>query len=437
MDVVAIGGIGDVGDDFLPRLRQRIERELDIPGSNLLVNASHTHPPGRLLCGNDELVERTFGAVREAAMGMAPATVGWGRGREDRLTMNRNLRLRDSRHWTIRHANPCPPDDEVVGLGPIDPDIGVIRVDRADGRPLAAVYNFACHPLFGDASGAITANFPGVASRLVEEHLGGATALFLQGAGGDVIDVSFKDFKRPRDIEPLGVALGLAVLEALRMVETGDADLSVITETIALPRRTDIPERIGELEREQSRLLASLRFTCLNFKAFLPLYLEHALHPEHPADYSYRYLQEESVRADGLRAMDAHTRSCVEKYLANIRAMEKLARIQDDIATLEHHRALNDAAGEPTISAEVQGIRIGKCVLITSSAELLVEVGLNIKRRSPYEHTFVVAYSNGYIYYGAPAADYSKGGYEVTECLLAPEWQEIYERKASEIISRL
>ena len=49
----------------------------------------------------------------------------------------------------------------------------------------------------------------------------------------------------------------------------------------------------------------------------------------------------------------------------------------------------------------------------------------------------MAAYSNGYIHYGPPAADYDRGGYEVTECLLAPEWQAIYERKANEIIRRL
>ena len=104
---------------------------------------------------------------------------------------------------------------------------------------------------------------------------------------------------------------------------------------------------------------------------------------------------------------------------------------------MKRHQAINDEAGEATISTEVQGIKIGDCVLITSPAEVLVEVGLNVKRASPYKHTFMAAFSNGYIHYGPPAADYSKGGYEVTECLLAPQWQQIYEEKANEIIRRL
>jgi hypothetical protein len=438
MDVVAIGGISDVKDSFLPKLRSRIQRELKIPARNVLVNASHNHPPGRLLCDDREQVERTFDAVKRAMQSLTEVKVGWGRGSEDRITMNRTLRLKNGKAWTVRHANPCPPDEDVAGVGPMDPEIGILRIDRTDGRPLAVVYNFAGHPLFGDPRGAITANFPGFASKVIEEDLGnGAMALFLQGAGGDVIDVLFKNFDRPRDTEPLGTMLGLSTLKALRTIRTRDAKLKVVTEAIKLPRRTDIPERIEELQKEQAELLESLRTTSLNFKSFLPLYLKYALSPDYPADYSYRYLQEKKIGADQLLAMDSHNRGAMEKYLKNIYAMEKLARIEDRIATFRFHKALNDEAGEPTIPAEIMGIRIGEFVLISSPAEVLVQVGLNVKRASPFKYTFMAAFSNGYMHYGAPAADYAKGGYEVTECLLAPEWQRIYEKKANEVIRKL
>jgi hypothetical protein len=49
----------------------------------------------------------------------------------------------------------------------------------------------------------------------------------------------------------------------------------------------------------------------------------------------------------------------------------------------------------------------------------------------------MAAFSNGYMHYGAPADAYNRGGYEVTECLLAPEWQRIYEKKANEVIRKL
>ncbi|MFP4250774.1 MAG: hypothetical protein ACLFU7_14025, partial [Armatimonadota bacterium] len=116
MDAVAIGGIADISDEFLPELRARIEAELGIPGGNVLVNASHTHPPGPLLVEHAEQVERAFDAVRRAFQEMVEVTVGAGSGREDRWIINRTLRTTDGHGWTIRQANPCPSDDEVAGL---------------------------------------------------------------------------------------------------------------------------------------------------------------------------------------------------------------------------------------------------------------------------------------------------------------------------------
>jgi hypothetical protein len=438
MDVTAIGGIGEVGDDFLPTLRGRIEQELGIPGRHVLVNASHNHPPGRLLCEPDEQVERTFDAVRRAAESMAPVKVGAGVGHEDRIGMNRTLRLKNGKAWTIRHGNPCPPDDEVESVGPIDPEIGILRVDRLDGTPLAVVFNYACHPYITVPRGGVTADFPGFASAVIEENLGhGAMALFLQGAGGDITSVLYKDVHRPRDAEPLGRMLGLSTLKAVRDIEAKDGALSVINEDLNLPRKADFEERIAELETEQQRLLKSMVGTSLNFRTFLPLYLQYELNPEYPSYYSYRYLQSEQVGTDELSGIDEQNRNHIAKYLRNVRVMEKLARNQHNIHTLRRHQVINSDAGEPTVPTEVQGLKIGDFVLITSPAEVLVEVGLNVKNASPYEYTFMAAFSNGYIHYGPPASAYPQGGYEVTECLLAPEWQALYEAKAADVIGRL
>ena len=60
MDVLAIGGIGDLSDDFLLALREKIENELHIPANHVLVNASHTHPPGKILRDEDEVIKSTF-----------------------------------------------------------------------------------------------------------------------------------------------------------------------------------------------------------------------------------------------------------------------------------------------------------------------------------------------------------------------------------------
>jgi hypothetical protein len=438
MDVTAIGGIGEVGDDFLPKVRARIEAELGISGKHVLVNASHNHPPINFVCTPDEQVARAFDAVRRAAEGLVPVAVGAGNGHEDRIAMNRTLRLKNGEAWSIRHSNPSPPDNIVESVGPIDPEIGVLRVDTLDGEPLAIVYNYAAHPYITVPEGGVTADFPGFASEVIEDNLGkGTMALFLQGAGGDITSILYKDVNRPRDSAPLGRMLGLSTLKAVRAIETQPGDLRVVNEPLALPRKTDFDERVKELEAEQAQLLKSLRGTSLNLKTFIPLYIKHALDSEHPSYYKYRYMQDESVGRDELSGIDAWNRAHLQKYVRNIHAMEKLARIQDKIATLRRHQKINTDAGEATIDTEVQAMRIGDFVLVTSPAEVLVEVGLNVKRTSPFEHTYMAAYSNGYIHYGPPASEYPKGGYEVTECLLAPEWQALYEAKVTEVLERL
>ncbi|MDD2479222.1 MAG: hypothetical protein PHS31_04970 [Victivallaceae bacterium] len=443
MDVTAIGGrkisdgaLPDVGEDFLPNLRGRIERELQIPGCNVLVNASHTHPPGQMLCSDEEQVERTFDAVRRAVENMMPVHIGFGKGREERISMNRTLRLKDGKHWTIRHSIPSPPDDVIENAGPIDHEIGIIRVDHLDGTPLAVVYNFACHLLFGDYLGHITANIPDYASKVIESNLGnGAMALFLQGAAGDVCDTTFKEFNRPRDVAQLGSALGQSTLNAWRKIKTDDATLKVISETVKLPRRTDINERVAELRQEQNALLASLRFTSLNFESFLPLYLKSERNLSCLSSVSPQGDHQDELSPN--KAMATFNQKNIGKYLRNIRAMENLSKIEDDIATLRKHQKLNEQSGEDTIDAEVMGIRIGNGILISSPAETLVEIGMNIKKSSSFSNTFVLGYTNGYLHYGCPASYYNKGGYEVTECLLAPEWQDIYEKKVTEIINKL
>lgn len=434
LDAVAIGGIGEVDDSFLPELRRRLDAAPGIDPRGVLVSATHTHPPGRLLCAPDELLERVAAAVAEAWARREPVVIGAGIGPESSGSINRTLRLRDGRQWTIRQAYPCPPDEEVASLGPLDPEIVVLRVDRPDGSPLAVLFNWACHPLLGVADSSVTANFPGVACRVIEEHLPGATALFVQGACGDVTELLYKDNLRPRDAEPVGLRLALSTLRAWRDAATGPADLALASATIGLPRRTDSEARIAELLAEQQRLLDGLRLCPLNARSFLALYPRYALEPTHPADYAYRYLH----HAGGeLRALDEQNRAAVAKYLSNLRAMEALSKLQDDLATLRRHQADHRAAGGADVPAEVTALRLGGCGLITCPAEPLTAIGLALKAVSPLRPTLVAGLTNGYLHYAAPAADYGLGGYETTECLLAPEWEERYLRAAARLLEQV
>lgn len=434
LDAVAIGGICDLSDAFLPALRARLEGELAVDPEGILVNASHTHTPGPMLVDEGEVLERAVSAAEQAFASLSPVVAGAGRTRELLLSRNRTLRLKNGRHATVRQANPCPPDELVEAVGPTIDSAGVLRLDRLDGSTLAVVFTFSCHPLLGVPGGAVTANYPGFAAETIEA-LTGATAIFLQGSLGDVVEIGFKDTSRPSDSRAVGQALAVEVLRALRSIKAGSAGVGLATRRVALPRKDDYDADIDRLTRERDELLNSLRFMSLNFRAFLPLYIQYALGGEYPSDYAHRYLRQ--GEGDELRLQDEANQKHIERYLHNIGVMERLCQIQDDIGTLEKHRADNaPLAGEP-VPCEIAGVRVGDFVMISSPAEMLVEAGRSVENTSPFEHTHVISPSNGYVHYGAPSSHYGKGGYEVTECMLAPGWQEEYERGAKEVLGRL
>ena len=437
---VTLGILADSADDFVPRLRREICRNYDIPEDHIMVSATHTHPPRRLLCNDDEQIRRTVSAVAQAIESMQPVTIGVGTGSENRLTFNRTARLKNGLDHTMRGCAPRPPDEEVAELRPIDPEIGVLRIDGTNGHPVAVMYNFASHLLLGTPDGAITAGFPGVASRYVEEAIGGdVMAMFVQGALGDIAETSKDEgeFGHPTSIENYGTTVGIGVMRAWRRAEPGGATLHCISEPIDIPLRTDIPDVVETLRQEQMELMASLRYTNLNFKTFLPLYLQHNLHPDYPAHYFYRYRQEESHGGADFPNMDAQNKRGINKYLQSIRAMERMARNEEKIGTLLKQQAVIEILEGDTVPMEIQGIRIGDVAFITTPAELLCEVGLNVKRTSPFAHTFIASIANGYLHYAPPAAYYPGGGYEVTECLLAPEWEQAFMQTSNDILGRL
>lgn len=435
VDAVAIGEIGPIGNNYLPGVRSRLEKELGIRPGHLLVNASHCHG---LVC--PDVDQKTVQAVSEAVRNMVPVKIGAGKGHEARIMENRRIPLKNGAEADVRHAYAMPPDQEVAGIGPVDPEIGVLRLDRLDGRTLAVVYQFACHPIQGVPGGGNTADITGFSSRVIEENLGeGAVALFLQGCGGDINPVFYKDVDHPRDAEPLGNMLGLSTLRALRTIATReDSRLRIAHGTVSLPRADHAP-RIAALEVEQARLVRSLKGTSLSLKTFLPLVLKYRLSGDFPSYYANGYLhQRESGRAD-LDALDAENRKNLEQYLGNIHTMEALTRLQTNLALLRKHQARNQAAGSRTVDAEVSALRIGDFVLATFPGELTVRIGLGLKKRSPHKLTFVSGYTNGYLYYSPTEEQLRNPGaaQEDSDCLLGPGWQKLFEEKVLEMLGGL
>jgi len=429
VDAVAVAGIGSIRDPYLAEVRTALTESLGIAPGSVLVNASHCHA---LVA--DDIAARTVQAVKAAWESRVPVRIGAGVGHEDGIMENRRLKMKSGAEIDVRHAYALPPDGEVAAVGPIDPRIGLLRIDRLDnGEPLAAVYQFACHPIQGVPGGGNTADLTGFASRAIEANLGdgSATALFLQGCGGDINPVLYKSVNLPRDGEMHGNQLGLSVLAGLRKIETSeDAPLTIARETLTLPR-ADLAPRIAEMGKEIDVLVDSLKGTKLNFETFLPLYVKYHVNGDFPSESSHRYLQDEMLKKEDWKTLDANNEAAMDAYLRNIRVMEDLTRRQINLALLERHQAANLEDGK-TVEAEVVSLRVGEFRLVTFPAELTVEVGFGIREKSPHPLTFVSGYTNGYLYY-APTVEQMKnrgGAQEDSDCLLAPEWQAIFEAAA-------
>lgn len=122
----------------------------------------------------DKMVEQTVKLVGDALSRLEPATIATGMGRATFAVNRRNN-----------------PEAEVPKLmaegklrGPVDHDVPVMRVDRADGKPLAILFGYACHPTtlsFTQWCG----DYPGFAQIEVEQAHPGATAMFVNTCGGD------------------------------------------------------------------------------------------------------------------------------------------------------------------------------------------------------------------------------------------------------------
>lgn len=110
------------------------------------------------------VLDQSAAALRAADRDFAPARLGIGVGKvTDR---SRNRRIKD---------------------GPIDPQMGVIRVDRPDGTVRGLLVNFACHPtILGGDNMQISADFPGALCDALEARLGpGGHAIFANADEGD------------------------------------------------------------------------------------------------------------------------------------------------------------------------------------------------------------------------------------------------------------
>ena len=170
---------------FDPAIMDEIRAGVRSDVDEVVFHASHTHSGPTYSTAPEAAkaaVPRVVSAIHSAARAMVPARIGHGWG-QTYIGFNRRY-LRPDGSLMMFWRN----ETRVSTTFPVDPTVGVIRVDREDGKPLAILVHYACHPVvLGPENLDYSADYPSEMRRYVEQEMGsGVMAFFLQGAPGDI-----------------------------------------------------------------------------------------------------------------------------------------------------------------------------------------------------------------------------------------------------------
>lgn len=218
---IAVDLVG-VDPGLVDDLRARLARH-GLRFTAVVVSASHTHSgPGGFarsalfaLLAVDRLsddvrariLEGLEVAARQAEARLGPAVVGAGRAEVTGIAESR------------LHA-------------PLDPELGVLKVVRRDGRPVAAVWNYAIHgTALGPRNGLLSGDLMAEASRRIEARLD-APALYVNGAVGDVSPAR----RGWPGVQQIGAELAAAVVDAWAGAPaSADGPLAAVVDRVSLP----------------------------------------------------------------------------------------------------------------------------------------------------------------------------------------------------------
>ncbi|MEO2006655.1 MAG: neutral/alkaline non-lysosomal ceramidase N-terminal domain-containing protein, partial [Candidatus Poribacteria bacterium] len=201
-------------------IRERVAAATDIPPASVMVCCSHTHFGPEVEDGSadayvDVLCDQLATAAILANASLRPARMGHGAGSVDTISFNRHTLLPGGKAQTNYRM---PADTSGLTFGPIDPTVRVLRVEGADGAPIASLINFACHPVTStDRMLTLSADYPGHAMNVIESEEGGV-CLFGLGCAGNIVPIR-REGAYPRMI---GQTLGGEALKVWQWIETSD-----------------------------------------------------------------------------------------------------------------------------------------------------------------------------------------------------------------------
>jgi neutral ceramidase len=163
--------------------------DLGFTHETILYTGTHTHSgPGNL---EDWQLEQLATAIRRAHASRVPVSAGWGVGRVLKANRNRSIEAHLANHEIEQFYGEGHPRDDPDGPGhPRDTTLRVLRVERADGTPLAAWLNFPVHLTTSTPAVDVwDADLAAPATERVRDAVGGPgfVALYSNGASGDLM----------------------------------------------------------------------------------------------------------------------------------------------------------------------------------------------------------------------------------------------------------
>jgi neutral ceramidase len=175
---------GMVGEQVWSTVSQRIEKELGIPASHLIMNPIHTHS------ASGGSADQIFDTIKQAKDKLQPARVGYGTG-VSYINVQRDIIDKKTNKWW-EGANYDGPSDKTVA---------VVKFESLQGEPLAVYFNYACHAVVTGNTDMVSGDWPGEAERYIEDSFDDkCVALFAVGAQGDQNPIFFQQTFDLRDI---------------------------------------------------------------------------------------------------------------------------------------------------------------------------------------------------------------------------------------------
>lgn len=217
-----------------------IFKKRKIPQSAIIINASHTHfapvsqwfpafgehgqTPDSIYF-NNVLKKGIVKSIEMALDHMAPSTIYFGRGSTN-IGHNRSSEN---------------------GETPYDNTVDVLKIENTHQKISNLLFLTGCHPVFkneGKEGVAVSANFPGVSRKILEEKTGSKAALFIQGCAGDI---------NPRDDDHRKTGSDLAN-DALKILDNDMSQLkgsiAYTLDTISIPANPWSREKVLAFKEE-------------------------------------------------------------------------------------------------------------------------------------------------------------------------------------------